>query len=474
MFDSIAVIPIVGPFASHAIPFILVLSVIVFIHELGHYLVGRWCGIGIVVFSVGFGPVLWSWRDRRGTTWQVAALPFGGYVRFLEPVVEEDTDEEVSEDPSLEESDSEGDETLELDDVEGDFFDDASVPSRLLTVVAGPFANFALAVFVFAGLATVNGVSTDAPLVGKLHDLPGFEFGLQKGDRIVEINGQEIERFSDIQYVVSQAALSGQSDASSMQNDRVAIEYVVERDGGLIEIAGDDPFAPFLASVEPLSPASRAGLRPGDLILEANSIELRSFADLRDVVLRGGDSPVDMLVYREGDTLLTQVVPALMDREVAAGVYEKRLVIGVRGRLAFEPEIQTPGPIQSLEIGASTVVRVVDMSMDGIYHMFAGNIGIDNLQGPIGIAHISGEVASNGLLDLVWLIGVISVAIGILNLLPIPVLDGGHVVMLIYEAIAGRRPNQRVMGFLTQVGLMALLSLMLFATYNDILRLFAV
>ena len=468
MLETIGVVPVVGPFVSYAIPFVFVLSVIIFVHELGHYVIGRWCGIGVEVFSVGFGPVVWSRRDRRGTVWQVAALPLGGYVRFLEDSAPGSGREQAKvpgpASPSRE----------FVREVGGARFDDASVLRRALTVAAGPTANFVLSVILFAGLATVNGVSTGNMTVGDVLDLPGYEFGIRSGDRIIEVNGREVVDFADIQLEVAETAMPDQENGS---RDRAAsasdatVRYLVERGGTLLEIEGDFPLVPFLSSVEPLSPASRAGLRPGDLVLEVDSRAVRRFSDLRDAVLAAGQTEVDMLVRRGDETFNVSVVPTVTDREVDDGVFEKRVAIGVRGKIAFDPEVSTPGPFRALEIGFSTVVFVIDVSVDGIYHMIVGNIGLENLQGPLGIAHVSGDVASNGFLDLLWLLGVISVAIGMLNLLPIPVLDGGHLIMFAYEACAGRRPSEKVLGILTRFGLMALICLMVFATYNDILRL---
>ena len=469
MLEAISEIPVLGPAASYAIPFIFVLSVIIFVHELGHYAVGRWCGIGVEVFSVGFGPVVWSRRDRRGTVWQVAALPLGGYVRFLEDSAGDGTRERPAAREAL------GRSANSPGTVGGERFDDASVLRRALTVAAGPMANFVLSVLLFAGLATVNGVATGTMTVGTVLELPGFEFGVRRGDRIAEINGSDVVDFADVQRLISEPAAPGQEGGSvglTANGSDVTVRYVVERDGRFLEVEGDYPLVPFLANVEPLSPASRAGLRAGDLILEVDSRAVRRFSDLRDSVQQAGESEVDLLVWRDGETVRVPIVPTVTDREVSDGVFEKSVAIGVRGKIAFDPELATPGPFRALAIGFSTVAFVVEVSVDGIYHMIIGNIGLENLQGPIGIAHVSGDVASNGILDLLWLLGIISVAIGMLNLLPIPVLDGGHLIMFAYEAGVGRRPSERVLGILTRFGLMALVCLMVLATYNDILRLF--
>ena len=238
MLDMIAAIPVVGPVVSYVVPFIFVLSVIIFVHELGHYVIGRWCGIGVEVFSVGFGPVVWSRRDRRGTVWQVAALPLGGYVRFLEA----SEAGSVREQPRMPAPTGQSWEFQGM--VGGDRFDDASVLRRALTVAAGPVANFVLSVILFAGLAAVNGVSSGNMTVGAVLDLPGYEFGIQSGDRIIEVNGGNVADFADIQILISETATPDREDGSedhAASASDATVRYLVERNGRLLEVEGRPP-----------------------------------------------------------------------------------------------------------------------------------------------------------------------------------------------------------------------------------------
>ena len=447
MLETIATLPLIGGFLASVIPFIAVLSVIVFVHEYGHYAVGRLCGIGAEVFSVGFGPVLFAWTDRRETRWQVAAIPFGGYVRFVD------------------DQDPEGD-TSETAFRGTGSFNQAPVLRRALTVAAGPVANFLLSAVLFALLAIHTGLVTDEPRIGGVVDVPGLDFGLRTGDRVIDVNGRPVASFGEI----AAAVLRPDDDVPADLPPR-STQYRVERDGRELVVVGAYPMPARVDAVEPLSPASRAGLRPGDLIIGAGARPIESFQDLRSEILAAEGDSVALRVRRGDEVIPLQVTPAESDRQNADGTFEKRFTIGVHGALAFMPESRTPSALESARIGLAQTMWVIRASLEGLYQMITGNIGPENLQGPIGIAHLSGEIAANGFVDLVRLLAIISTAIGLLNLFPIPVLDGGHLVMFAWEAAAGRKPSRRFRNALTRFGLVALVSLMLFATYNDIMRL---
>ncbi len=446
MLEAITTIPFVGGFLASVIPFIAVLSVIVFVHEYGHYAVGRMCGIGAEVFSIGFGPVLAAWMDRRGTRWQVAAIPFGGYVRFVD------------------DQDPDGD-AAQMECQGAGSFNRASVLRRALTVAAGPAANFLLSAVLFALLAMHTGLVTDEPRIGEVVDLPGLDFGLRAGDRVIDVNGRPVGSFGEI----ASAVLA--PDDGSAGLPRRNSQYRVERDGRELVVVGAYPMPARVDAVEPLSPASRAGLRPGDLIIGAGDRRVESFRDLRTEVLAAEGNDIALRVRRGGEVISLLVTPAESDRQNADGTFEKRFTIGVHGALAFMPESYTPSLVDSALIGIAQTMWVIRASLDGLYQMIAGNIGPENLQGPIGIAHLSGEVAASGFVELVRLLAIISTAIGLLNLFPIPVLDGGHLVMFAWEAVAGRKPSRRFRNALTRIGIVALVTLMVFATYNDIMRL---
>ena len=444
--DAVASIPLIGGPIATILPFVVVLGIVVFVHEYGHYVVARWCGIRAEVFSIGFGPVLWSRHDRRGTLWQVAALPLGGYVKFVGDADGASRADQTKLDsiPAAERAES---------------FHGASVWRRMLTVLAGPVFNFLLTIVVFAGIAMWQGMPTERPTIGEAAALPGAVQTLRAGDVLLSVNGKPVNGFEDIFTAAQEMPVPG------------AMAVRVERGGDTLDL--DAPYAlpALVQGIEPLSPASEAGLKRGDLILEADGKPLASFDSLRAVVLASGGRTIPLLVWRDGVRVVLEITPKERDTEDGAGGFERRVMIGVAGGPLYLPATETPMPWTAVAYGAERVVQIIVQSLNGIRYIVTGVIGAENLQGPLGIAQISGETAAQGLLDLVALIGIISTAIGLLNLFPIPVLDGGHFVVFVIEAVRGRPPSPAVMQVAMSIGLGLILLLMVFATYNDIMRM---
>lgn len=444
--EFIASIPLIGGFLSTVLPFVVVLGIVVAVHEYGHYIVARWCGIHSEVFSIGFGPVIWSRRDSRGTLWQLAALPLGGYVKFLG-----DSDGASRADPASLATMTPAERVRS--------FHGASVGRRMLTVLAGPFANFLLTAVVFTGVAMWQGVPTDRPTIGSVAALPAMQQPLVQGDVVLAVNGQEVTSFGDIFTIAAAMPTPG------------PMEFRVEREGETLNLTAPYAFPPLVDGVEPLSPASDAGLRQGDVILEANGQPLAAFDDLRRVVLASGGQSIPLTIWRDGGQIALDITPKERDTADGKGGFERRVMIGVAGAPLYLPAMRTPAPWTALGYGTSRVFDVIGQSLNGMRSILNGSIGAENLQGPIGIAQISGETASQGLLNFIVLIGVISSAIGLLNLFPIPVLDGGHFVAFLIEAVRGRPPSAAAMQVAMSIGLGLILLLMVFATYNDIMRL---
>jgi regulator of sigma E protease len=444
--DFIASIPFFGGFLATVLPFVVVLAIVVFVHEYGHYIVARWCGIRSEVFSIGFGPVLWSRRDKRGTLWQVAALPLGGYVKFL--------------------GDNDGSSRADTESLgrmspeeRASSFHGASVGRRMLTVLAGPVANFILTIVMFTGLILWQGVPAERPTVGAIEPLPNVEQPLRPGDVLLAINGEPVAEFVDLYRIAGAMETPG------------PMEIEVERSGERLALEAPFALPPLVSGVEPLSPASRAGLRRGDVILEADGRPLSAFAELRETVLASEDRTIPLRVWRDGAEIDLEITPIERDIEDGEGSFEKRVMIGVAGSSLYGPATEMPAPWTAVGLATTRMFSVITQSLNGLKHIILGTIGADNLQGPLGIAQISGETASQGLLSFITLIAVISTAIGMLNLFPIPVLDGGHFVAFLVEAIRGRPPSARVMQIAMSIGLGLILMLMVFATYNDIIRL---
>lgn len=433
-----------GGLAWTVAAFIIALSIIVGVHEYGHYIVGRWSGIRAEVFSLGFGPRLFSRRDRRGTLWQVAAIPLGGYVRFLGDADVASATRDGSVDPGVARQTLGG----------------APLWARFATVAAGPFFNFILAAAVFAGVVMWQGLATDRVVVGEIAPgPPGIVNELRPGDEVLAVGGQSVTDWASLFRLAETLPPAPQQP------------WTVRRGGDEITVIAPDVAPPRVSGVGPRSAASAVDLRPGDVILAVEGRPITRFTDLRPTVEAAQGRPVALRVWREGageaDFVL---VPREQDLPRADGGFEKRWLIGVTGGEGYiRPATRTPNPFEALWIGAQQTWDVIWGSLTGLVAMVTGQIGRCNLSGAISIAEVAGDAASSGAGNFFWLVAVLSAGIGFLNLLPIPVLDGGHLAFYTWEAVAGRPPSPRVMDVLTRIGVALVLALMFFGLSNDIL-----
>ncbi len=441
--DLIGLVPSFGGLVWTVIAFVVALSIIVAVHEYGHYIVGRWTGIHAEVFSLGFGPILFSRVDSRGTRWQVAALPFGGYVKFL-------GDANAA-------SGKDGEAISGLSAVERRrTMHGAPLWARSLTVAAGPAFNFAMAVVIFTAMVLVRGVATEDAVVGQVPNLPFEGQTLQPGDRVLQLAGQPTP---DLTALVSVAETLAPS---------ATVPYVVERDGREMAFEGPFPFPPLAGGVQPQTAAFEAGLRAGDVILAVDGTEIAAFSELRSIVGDSDGRDLRLTVWRAGEVFDATLTPRRMDIPRQAGGFETRWLIGLTGGIGFDPVLRTPGPLEAVGIAGQQTWLIATTSLSGLYHMVTGAISSCNLRGPIGIAESSGAAASQGVESFVWFIAMLSVAVGLMNLFPIPVLDGGHLVFHAYEAVTGKPPSDRALQAMMMVGLTLLLSLMVFAVTNDL------
>ncbi|MFN3525041.1 MAG: RIP metalloprotease RseP [Paracoccus sp. (in: a-proteobacteria)] len=423
--------------------FVLALAVIVTVHEYGHYIVGRWSGIRAEVFSVGFGPRLAARTDRRGTVWQVAAVPLGGYVRFMGDDNAASAGPGRAVDPALRRQTLQG----------------APLWARFATLLAGPVFNFVLSILIFGGFAIVQGVATPEVRVGRIAEAPpAIVNQLQPGDQVLAVGGQPVESWADL------------GRASESLPDQPVQDWTVDRDGQRLTVQGPDPMPARVSGVAPRSAAAEAGLRAGDVVLAINGDPVARFNDLREAVEAAAGEPLALRVWRPGaDERDVTLRPKLSDLPAAGGGFEQRWLIGVTGGESyFSPETRRAGPFEALALGARQTWNIIASSLTGLWAMISGQIGTCNLGGAISIAESTGQAASAGGANFLWWIAVLSAAIGFLNLLPIPVLDGGHLMFYAYEAVTGRPPSDRVLNILTSVGLFAVLSLMVFGLTNDL------
>ena len=446
--DIIGFIPQFGGLLYTLLAFVVALSVIVAVHEYGHYIVGRWSGIHAEVFSLGFGPVLFSRVDKHGTRWQIAALPFGGYVKFLGDSNaasgrDDAAMQEAAEDPVALRRTMHG----------------APLWARAATVAAGPVFNFVLSILVFTGIFMIRGVVSDPLTVGEIYDMPDAGYELQVGDEVLSVGGvmpPDMEEGTDWEEFRSQ--LPAES----------TLDYTVRRDGTEMTVDGPFPYPPLISSIAPRSAAMDIGLEAGDVITAVDGDPVFAFDQLKNAVESSDGRALQIDVWRDGETLEFALAPRRTDEPQADGGFATPWRIGVVSSMAFEPATETAGPGTSIQGAVSQTYAIVTGSLSGLWHMITGAISTCNISGPIGIAETSGAMASQGAQSFIWFIAVLSTAVGLLNLFPIPALDGGHLVFYAYEAVAGKPPSDRVLRLLMSLGIAAILTLMVFALGNDL------
>ncbi len=366
---------------GYIIPFLFVLTIVVFFHELGHFLVARWAGVKVLTFSLGFGPELAGFNDRHGTRWKISAIPLGGYVKFF-------GDESEASTPASSETLA----GMTAEERAGSFHH-KKVGPRAAIVAAGPIANFILAIVIFTCLFTFFGKPSTTARVDKIEaNSAAAKAGFQAGDIVTAIDGKTIGSFSDMQRIV--------------------------------------------------------GVRAGETL---------------NFTIKRGDSTLDL-----------KGTPELREVKDSFGNTHRLGVLGItRATAPGDVVTERVDPGTALWLGVKETWFVVDRTLSYIGGVFTGREAADQVGGPLRIAQISGQVATIGLVALVHLAAVLSISIGLLNLFPVPLLDGGHLLFYAVEAVRGRPLSERAqeMGF--RIGLGLVLMLMVFATYNDILHLAA-
>jgi regulator of sigma E protease len=345
-------------------------------------------------------------------------------------------------------------------DNEQSFFNNASLISKTLTVLAGPIANFILSILIFSILILWNGKQSNEPIIGSINQELTKVYNIQKGDFIKSINGKEINLFSDIYSFIHD------------DNENELTEYVLERNNHIIKTYGPFPTMPIVGSVMPVSPASSAGLKSGDIIVSYNEELNGSFKQLQKLIINSETTKQkNITVLRKGKLITLQIFPQLREFQNSSGEIDKKISIGVSSALAFTPMKENINLYEALFFGFERTFLVISQSISQLSKIIIGEVGIKNLQGPIGIAHVSSDIAKSDISFFIPLIAIISTSIGFLNLLPIPILDGGHLLMFAYEGITRRKPNQKIINYSAIFAISALLTLMLFVSINDISRL---
>ncbi len=357
------------------LPILFVFSMVVFFHELGHFLVARWCGVRVLVFSIGFGPELFGFNDRQGTRWKFAAIPLGGYVKFF-------GDENAASVP-----DQAAVAAMNASERKQSFVDQP-VGKRSAIVVAGPLANFVLAIVIFAGLFMLFGKPSTAARV---------------------------------------------------------------------------------ETVQPGSAAATAGFQPGDVVLRINGRKIESFSEMQRIVSRSAGESLTIVVGRAGGEVTLTAVPTLREVKDAFGNVHRIGVLGIgRSTDPSEQQYESVSPLRAIVLGFTETWFVMEGTLSYIGRVFVGRETADQVGGPIKIAEVSCQVATFGMAALLQLAAVLSISIGLLNLFPVPLLDGGHLMFYAIEKVRGRPLSERAQEVGFRIGLALVVMLMIFATYNDI------
>lgn len=447
--------------------FVVAIGIMVTVHEFGHYWVARRCGVKVLRFSVGFGRPLW--RRRFGhdqTEWVIAALPFGGYVKMLD---EREEEVDASERHRA--------------------FNRQSLGKRAAVVAAGPAINILLAVVMYSAMFML-GVQGLVPRIGSVApDSPAAVANFQPNDRILSVDGVATPTWSDVRLVLLDRGLSDRQDRPGIPVEvRVDDGYTTTREldvaGVSLAERGANPvrelgFTPWLPQrpaeitrVEPDSPAAEAGLEAGDRVRRADGERIEDWQALVEYIRARPGDRIELEIMRSGRAQQVALTPA---RQQSGGETIGR--IGAAGPSLTDADrerlvtVVRHGPVAAVINGATKTWDMTTLTLRVLGGLVTGSASLSNISGPVSIAQFAGQSAQIGIPTFLGFIGLISISIGILNLLPIPILDGGHLLFYAIEAVKGTPPSERAQVVGQQIGLALLFALMALALYNDFLRL---
>ncbi|GHB06663.1 sigma E protease regulator RseP [Modicisalibacter luteus] len=440
---------------------ILVLGLLITFHEFGHFWVARRCGVKVLRFSVGFGKPLWSRFDRHGTEFAVAAIPLGGYVKMLDeregPVAP---------------------------DEQHRAFNRKSVWARIAIVIAGPLANFLLALVAY-WLLFVAGTSTVAPVIGSVApDSPAAQAGLTPGQEIVAVQGDRTRSWEDVNLeLISRIGLSGNLDVSVLGEKSTEAQvhnvnvnnWLAQQDPPRpLQTLGITPWRPetpaVLGQVLEGEAAAQAGLEAGDRIVAVDGAPVEDWLGFVDRVRHRPGETLALRVERDGEYLDMSLTPGSREVKGETIGYIGAGVEPVSWPEEYRREIRY-GPLAAVGQSVSRTAEMTVLTLDSIRKMLVGLIAPSNLSGPITIARIAGDTARSGLESFISFMAYLSISLGVLNLLPIPVLDGGHLAYYLIEAVRGRPVSEAVQAVGLRIGLALVGTLMMMALYFDLMRL---
>lgn len=440
---------------------LVALGVLVTFHEFGHFWVARRCGVKVLRFSVGFGTPLLRWHDRHGTEFVVAAIPLGGYVKMLD--------------------EREGDVPAAL---AGQSFNRKSVRQRIAIVAAGPIANFLLAILFF-WLIAMLGTQQVRPVIGTVESGSlAASAGLVAGQEIVAIDGKPTNGWSAVNLqLVRRLGESGTLRVDVLDEGATTPrQYDIALNAWLKGADEPDPITslglrpwrpavlPVLAEIDPQGPAAAAGLKSGDTLLALDGAALADWQQVVDAVRARPDSKVSLRIERDGAQLDVPVTLARKGEGKAAGGYLGAGVKAGQWPASMLREVSY-GPLDAVGEAFSRTWNMSVLTVESLKKMLFGELSVKNLSGPITIAKVAGASAQSGIGDFLNFLAYLSISLGVLNLLPIPVLDGGHLLFYLIEWARGRPLSDRVQGWGVQIGISLVVGVMLLALINDLGRL---
>ena len=441
--------------------FVLVIGILILIHELGHFFVARWTGVGVERFSIGFGPVLFRWRGAE-TEYCLSAIPMGGYVKMMG-----------------EENPLEGGGTPTYDPAKA--FALKPLWARFLIVFAGPGMNLVLAVVIFAAvLATLGRPVWPATLGRVTPDSPSAAAGLQTADTVVAVNGRPISYWEDLDRAL--AASAGRPLELRVRRDgtertvtvtprlRTVPDPIFREPRETWDIGAGPQLIPQISSVNPGSPAERAGIKAGDVVLSVDGQPVYTPEDLVEAIRTRPGQSFPITLERDGRALTVTVTPDAVKEKGGDGQERQvgRIQAGIATKtVRFEPY----DPVTAVRYGITKTWDMTVLTTKGLWKLVSRQIDSSNIGGPIQIATEAGRQARDGMASLALFTAIISVNLAVLNLLPVPMLDGGHLFFFVIEAVLGRPLSLRKREVAQQVGFVLLMLLMVYALYNDLVRL---
>ncbi|HIC47937.1 MAG TPA: RIP metalloprotease RseP [Methylophaga aminisulfidivorans] len=438
--------------------FLIALAILIIIHEYGHFWVARRCGVKVLRFSVGFGKPIWQKVGKDGTEYVLAPIPMGGYVKMLD-----EREVPVSED-------------------QAQFaFNRQSLTKRVAIVSAGPIANLLFAILAYWILLVV-GVSGIKPVVDDVRPSSiAAEAGLHAGDEILQIDGNDTPTWNSVYKALIQKAEYGEkiditvSSANIKQEHSLTLPQVgLEQVGNILEQIGIEPLRPsikpILGEVVPGSPAEKAGLKSGDMLVSAQQEIIPSWNQWVELIQASAGKTLDIELLRDGDRLGLTLIPETGEDgkgRIGAAVDTSQTAIPQE----LQAELRY-GPIDAIKYAVIQTWDFSSSTLKSLWGMVTGKVSTDNLGGPISIAQIAGSSAEQGVMSFISFLAMISITLGILNLLPIPMLDGGHLAMFVFEAVRGKPLSETVQVQVQKVGFLVLIMVMFIAFFNDLSRVF--